>query len=401
VRVLISAYACEPDAGSEPGAGWAWARAAAEHHEVCVITRANNRIAIEGATRDVPASLRFSYVELPVWARFWKRGSRGIRLYYVFWQLAARREARRLHAQMRFDLVHHVTFANVWLPALAALRDVPFVLGPVGGGVRVPRRLVSCLGTRGRMREVLLGVQRRFASFSPLVRAGIRHAAVILTQNAETAAALPSTVRSDVRIRPNALVAGVTETSTVEGSTILYAGRLVAWKGVRLAIDALVDLEGWSLTVVGEGPDRSRLARRAEALGVRDRIEFVGPVDRTELQARLGSYAVLVQPSLREECSWIVAEARAASIPVVAFDRGGPAAQAGEGDPGLVLVSTGRSETEAARNLAGGILEAVRRPRTPSRRFLADGLVAFLDALYADVTADAGVAHSIVLGATA
>ena len=42
----MSAYACEPGKGSEPGVGWNWALQAAQFHEVWVVTRANNRAAI-------------------------------------------------------------------------------------------------------------------------------------------------------------------------------------------------------------------------------------------------------------------------------------------------------------------------------------------------------------------
>ena len=49
LKVLISAYACEPGKGSEPEVGWQWALQMARHHDVTVLTRANNRQAIEPA----------------------------------------------------------------------------------------------------------------------------------------------------------------------------------------------------------------------------------------------------------------------------------------------------------------------------------------------------------------
>ena len=49
LRVLVSAYACEPGRGSEPGVGWHWVREIARFNEVWVITRMNNRKAIETA----------------------------------------------------------------------------------------------------------------------------------------------------------------------------------------------------------------------------------------------------------------------------------------------------------------------------------------------------------------
>jgi hypothetical protein len=90
----------------------------------------------------------------------WKRPGRAIRLYYVLWQLLALRAARGLQARERFDVVHHVTFANVWLPALAGLIDAPFVLGPVAGGQRVARAHYAALGAAGAAKELTLRAAR-------------------------------------------------------------------------------------------------------------------------------------------------------------------------------------------------------------------------------------------------
>ena len=135
MNVLISAYACEPDKGSEPAAGWNWAVAAGRNHRVTVLTRGNNRASIESATdRGDLKSVRFEYVDLPKWASWWKRGQLGVRTYYVLWQFAASRRARELHSTEPFDLCHHVTLANIWLPARVRLEGVPMILGPVGEG---------------------------------------------------------------------------------------------------------------------------------------------------------------------------------------------------------------------------------------------------------------------------
>jgi NAD(P)-dependent dehydrogenase (short-subunit alcohol dehydrogenase family) len=116
VKLLAFAYACEPAEGSEPGAGWMWARMLARYGDTWVITRANNREVIESAIDEIPerGRLHFVYVDLPAWARSWKRGSRGLRPYYLLWQLAALRVARRLHRTIGFDLVWHLTLANAW-----------------------------------------------------------------------------------------------------------------------------------------------------------------------------------------------------------------------------------------------------------------------------------------------
>jgi hypothetical protein len=155
VKVLAFAYACEPGKGSEPGAGWGLARMIARELGECwVITRANNRQAIEQALPDIPEAdrLRFVYVDLPPWARWWKRGQRGIYLYYLLWQVAAVLRARQLVREERFDLVWHLTLANAWLGSLAPLVGGRFVYGPVGGGVGIPWRLAGYLGGARRPR---------------------------------------------------------------------------------------------------------------------------------------------------------------------------------------------------------------------------------------------------------
>src|SRR5439155_22849646 len=88
MRVLISAYACEPGKGSEPGAGWNLALAAARSHDVWVRTRRNNRQVIEAALSGGPGEPRFVYLDLPVLRRRWV----GTHLYYAIWQLLAARE---------------------------------------------------------------------------------------------------------------------------------------------------------------------------------------------------------------------------------------------------------------------------------------------------------------------
>jgi hypothetical protein len=88
MKVLLSAYACEPGKGSEPGVGWSWVRQIARFAEVWVITRANNRGTIEKALREEPLpNVHWVYFDLPRWARFWKKGQRGVHLYYYLWQV--------------------------------------------------------------------------------------------------------------------------------------------------------------------------------------------------------------------------------------------------------------------------------------------------------------------------
>ncbi len=105
----------------------------------------------------------------------------------------------------------------------------------------------------------------------------------------------------------------------------LVACRLLPWKGVALAIDSLRHLPDWQLRIVGSGPDDTRLRARAAELGLAGRVQFTGWLPRDNVLDMMRDEAdVLLFPSLHDEGSWSVAEARACGLPVVCLDRGGP-----------------------------------------------------------------------------
>lgn len=375
MRVLVSAYACEPGRGSEPGVGWNWARELAAEHEVWVLTRANNRERIEAELQRRPhPPMRFLYVDLPQWIRRWKRGQRGIHLYAYGWQVAARRVARDAHRRHRFELVHHITFASAFTPALTWLPGVPFVWGPVGGGVRVPWRLVVGSGPRAVAYETLRSLRRVLArSFDPLLRMTWRRADLILVQNPETMAWLPRPYRERALIAPNAGVdareiASRHPRAGHDGLVAMAAGRLIHVKAFSLAVRALagvVDLPV-RLLVAGEGPERMRLERLAQRLGVSDRVTFLGMLPREAFLDRLADSDVLLFPSLHDECPLVVVEAMSQGTVPIVLDVGGPATLVGS--IGYVVPAGGRSPHEVVAELADAIRDAWGSDDLPRRR---------------------------------
>jgi len=372
MKVLISAYSCAPHRGSEPGAGWNWSLAAAEENDVWVLTRERNRPAIEAelAARPHPR-LRFVYVELPPWGLRLKKGERGIRYfsYYTLWQYAAFRAARDLHRQNGFDLVHHLTFANVWLPALSGFISTPFVLGPVGGGPQIPLRLYPELGATGAAHEAArIGFQLA-SRLNPLTRATWRKATTIIVQNRETRDALPRRHRSKVVVRPNASVPSGTPTSDGaprirDTRQALFAGRLIPWKGCSFALRAIAGAPRWSLTVIGSGPDFGRLSSLAEELGVTERVTFIPWMAQDDLWEAMARADALLLPSLRDDSPFVVGEAQAIGLPVVAFDQGGLREFAGFS--GSTVITVPLSGADPGRALAVALDHAAEASRTHS-----------------------------------
>ena len=360
--MLISAYACEPDAGSEPGAGWAWTRAAALDHEVWVLTRRNLADQIELARQREPfLRLHPIYLDLPGWVLRAKRGRAGIYWYYPIWQFLAWQTGRRLHRAVGFDIAHHLTLAMDWMPAgVAFLRGVPTVWGPVGGVTGAPLTLWRWLGPRGCLvelsRELLTrGARRVFG------RSAARRAALVVAQNHDVADAFRAA--GQVVVEPNTAIRDqdaallpwrAPVTPGAGPRRAVFLGRLLPLKGPGLAIAALAEPEAraWTLDIYGAGPELARLRRLAERLGVSDRVVFKGYRPREEALAALAEADAMLFPSMHDQAPWAVAEALSLGCPVVCLDRGGPAVLVGSGEGAKVPVSPSVTR-DLARALAG------------------------------------------------
>lgn len=388
VKILCSAYACEPGAGSEPGVGWNIARALARSNDVWVLTRSNNRGPIEAelAVEPVP-TLHFEYFDLPGWARWWKRGARGLRTYYRLWQLAAAPVAGRLDRRVEFDVAQHVTFAQYWTPSLLRGLGIPYVWGPVGGGDAAPPGLRGAMEPRARLAAALRPLALAVAERDPAVRDTARSCAIALASTPRTANRLHALGAEHVRVLNQAALgeADLTlirpdlddgrETSFRIVSVTNLAGR----KGVELGLRAFIaaDVAGARYIVIGDGPARPRLERLAREASVADRIEFRGALPREEVLQQLSGFDAFLHLSLTESGSFACLEAMAAGLPIVHLNHGGPSVlvpeTAGVGVAVNTLAHVVAAAAAALSELASNPERCARMGRAGRRHVLESG----------------------------
>jgi len=236
-----------------------------------VLTRSNNRYVIEDALRKHPIpSLHFIYYDLADWAKFWKKGQRGVHLYYLLWQLGAYRIARRVHKQIRFDMVHHITFVSVRQPSFMGLLGIPFIFGPVAGGERAHWRLRIGYGLKGWFKDGLRDVANFMIGFDPMMHLTFSKAKKIIVTSKQTADLIPIRYRNKVCI---SLAIGIEKElldrlyqerrkqRRTQSIKVLYVGRLLYWKGLHLGLPAFARLRekepDATLTLIGSGPDEN------------------------------------------------------------------------------------------------------------------------------------------------
>lgn len=106
------------------------------------------------------------------------------------------------------------------------------------------------------------------------------------------------------------------------GEFVLFAGRLVYYKGLEYLIEAVAQLQGTRLVVVGKGRLESTYRGHADRLGLADRISFLGKVPDEQLRALYCACQCFVLPSIaRSEAFGIVlAEAMASGRPVISTE---------------------------------------------------------------------------------
>lgn len=329
LKVLISAFACQPSRGSEPGVGWNWALQAARYHEVWVLTRSSNRAAIdEELARKPQANLNFIYHDVPNGARFLRHGRYGLNLYYYLWQMTAIPVARKAHASIVFDLGHHVTYVSFRHPSSLAWLDIPYIWGPVAGAEDAHWSFFSLYGVNGAIQQALRAVSNKLVALDPFVWYTRNRARIVLAATPETERKLPhSRVMPAIGIDSN-LIPSRPPNICAKPLRLIFVGNLLYLKGLQLALPALAIAKAQgaecSLTIVGDGPFRHRLERMARELDIEEHVIFRGNRPLEEVYRLYQEHDIFLFPSLRDSGGFAVLEAMAAGLPVICLDLGGP-----------------------------------------------------------------------------
>ncbi len=129
--------------------------------------------------------------------------------------------------------------------------------------------------------------------------------------------AVPVGVDPSLYDAPAPVVAEVCRRMNLPDRYVLFVGRLVAQKGVAGLLDALAGTE-IPLVLVGDGPLMPTLVRQARARGSEGRMRFLGRLPVAQMRAIYRGAELLALPSLAEGMPFVVLEAAAAGLAVVA-----------------------------------------------------------------------------------
>lgn len=361
-KILMVAYACNPEGGGEHWLGWGWVLAAKHIHDVWLITPANNVETISQHAEKEGVSV--SFVSLPAWQKKFCAvlGGAGSWLRKYLWQFQARQEAQRLHREEIFDLVHQTTFHTFRIPFSCASLGIPSVWGPIAGGESVPAGFARYLG-KDALSEKMRAWFNQLCLWIPGVKSSLRRSAVILCSNRTTKEFLPTWVQDKCELVPaNAVspkdlsVTPLDRTKLGECYQLIYVGNCVSRRALPIVFEALKNFlpEEVHLRVVGNGSALTYWKQEAARLGVEKHVEFTGNVDSATVRKYYDEADALAFPSLRDSGGSSLIEAMTRGIPVLCLDWGGPAEMI-DSESGIKLPVRNAEETVAM------LVESIKR----------------------------------------
>jgi glycosyltransferase involved in cell wall biosynthesis len=373
LKVLVSAYACHPEQGSEPGVGWNWLKEIARHHDVWLLTEAQRFAPATASAIQTDPQLRdaVKVIGIPRERRA-ERWLKALAYYHTYekWQRAALARARELHRQVGFDVVHQLNMIGYREPGFLGSLDVPFVWGPIGGFAQMPWRYLRAMGTSGAvslgLRNVANEMQMRL---SQRVRTAMQASDVLIAATSVDRVAIaklygrqaPVVHETGTSPESEPIVRTIAQGEPLR---VLWCGRMVPSKAVGVAVRAVARASRTipiEFHLCGDGPQQPFARALAQQLGIDGLCHFHGQVPRVAVIDRMRSSHVLLFPSLKEATSATVPEALATGLPVLCHDT------CGHGDIVTEEVGVGVPVTDPPRSVEAFAEALVSLSREPER----------------------------------
>lgn len=333
INVLINAYACGPNWGSEVGMGWHWVTALSNYCHLHVITEYGFKSDIEDKLPelDLKYQPKFYYINIGDVARklFWKQGSFKFYKFYKAWQQKALLISNEIVNTQNIHLIHQLNMIGFREPGyLWCIEKKPFIIGPLGGIDNFPTSFMSYLPIKRRVFTFLKNNYSNYQfSYSKRFKVACEKASVIFAATNHGYKRLKRIHGYKVQLlnetgcesKPISKI-----TKNFEGTLkLLWVGRMEERKALDLAIDsvaALKDKIDITLTIVGDGPLESYYKKMIANKNLSDKCYWKGRITNEEVQQLMKESDLFLFTSLREGTPHVVTESLQNGLPVICHD---------------------------------------------------------------------------------
>lgn len=329
--VLINAYACSPNMGSEPGMAWNWCVHLAKHCELHIITEGEFKTQIEAAIPALPYGNNMHFYYNPVSAEIrqmcWNQGDWRFYKHYKEWQYKTYEMALNIIKDHRIDIVHQLNMIGFREPGyLWKIKDKPFVWGPVDAKAKFPTAYLE--GVSGKikwimhLKNILTDLQLRY---SKRVRQAVKRASVVVSasSNAQETFRRYFNIESPLINETGCTIQNhpILDKASKNILDVLWVGKLDFRKQLGLAIRSVAQTNNPAirLHIIGGGDD-SVYKALASALNFSDQCIWHGVLKHHEVQKMMQASDLFLFTSVAEGTPHVVLEAISNNLPVLCFD---------------------------------------------------------------------------------
>ena len=364
LKVLISAYGCEPHVGSEQGIGWNWSLEVARRgNQVWVITRSNNKKVIENYFKEngVADRINFVYYDLPHYITRWKPYM-SVYIYYELWQRGIMPLAKKLDEQINFDLIHYLTFGVFRQNTFLYKLNKPLYIGPLGGGEQTPGFLNHSLPVANKFFEKLRNIVNKVSLFNPYLLRSFDKAATIYVRTGETGKLLPAKyhvktkVTNDIGAFSFANATNYIRSRKQNRFNVLFVGRLIHWKGPHLAIKAFKEFHSLCpdshFTLIGKGSFKNYLRSLIRSYHLTDSVTIIEGLPQNQVFEYYKNADVFLFPTLHESGGAVIYEAMSFGLPTITLKINSAALIFKDQTDTCIPISDVRDEKSVVRLLA-------------------------------------------------
>lgn len=333
MRVLVNAYACSPNMGSEPGMAWNWCSNLAKYCELFIITEEEFRDKIEAVVSTLPQGKNMHFYFNPVTPEVrkmcWNQGDWRFYWHYRKWQKKTLEIAKQICSKEKIDIIHQLNMIGYREPGLLWKIEGPkFVWGPIGGMETMPMAYLRGAGIKSILfnliKNTINSLQYRF---QPNVRRAIKRADALVAATKGCQFKIHDFYGVNVSLinetgcEQLTIDKGYGKTGKDQKLKLLWVGKFDFRKQLGLAINIISALKSLDieLHIAGSG-EVLPYKKLAERLGVDDKIVWHGQVDHEKINILMQKSDVFLFTSIMDATSTVVMEAIQNHLPVVCFD---------------------------------------------------------------------------------
>jgi len=334
LKILINAYACSPDKGSEPGMGWNWCTHLAKYCELHIITEGEFREKIEAALPGLPQGKNMHFYYNPVTEEVrkmcWNQGDWRFYIHYKEWQKKTLDIAKQIVAEHKIDILHQLNMIGFREPGyLWKIKNIPFVWGPIGGLHKFPSAYSEGTGIKMRVFNRLKNtINTLQIKYDGRVNEALKRGSLLISSTPDSYRAIKIHKKKDSVLIPETgtfISADVpTKRFYEEDFHALWVGRLIFSKLLPLALRSLAATKNKHivLDVYGQGNEsqETEAKKLATDLGVSAQIVWHGNQPHAIVQKAMREAQLFFFTSVSEATSTVVLEAVSNRLPVLCFD---------------------------------------------------------------------------------